>query len=161
VAGAIKKTKGLKEKMSTINQKIKGRPAPQSGRVASFGKQGSRRAKGALGGNPFKKGICLKVMVRKPKKPNSALRKLAKLQLSNGKILTAHIPGEGHELREHNMVLVRGGRVRDLPGIKYRCVRGKFDLKPVFARRRARSKYGVSLKSLKIDPKFAKRDARP
>jgi small subunit ribosomal protein S12 len=85
----------------------------------------------------------LRVLIRKPRKPNSAQRKVAKLKLTNGKIITAYIPGEGHDLREHNMVLVRGGRVRDLPGIKYKCVRGKFDLKPVAGRKQARSSYGV------------------
>lgn len=81
-------------------------------------------------------------MVRKPKKPNSALRKVAKVKLSTGKMIHAHIPGEGHTLQEHGMVLVRGGRVRDLPGVKYKLVRGKYDLLGVDKRKTSRSKYG-------------------
>ena len=124
--------------MGTINQKLK---------WYSQGKK-SKKAVGvnktpALEQNPQKKGICLRVLIRKPKKPNSALRKVAKLKLTNGRVITAYIPGEGHDLREHNMVLIRGGRVRDLPGIKYKCIRGKYDLKPVVGRKQARSKYGV------------------
>jgi small subunit ribosomal protein S12 len=107
-------------------------------------KKGTLSKAPALDKNPQKKGICLRVSIRKPKKPNSAQRKVAKLKLTNGKIITAYIPGEGHDLREHNMVMIRGGRVRDLPGIKYKCVRGKYDLKPVVGRKQARSKYGVA-----------------
>lgn len=81
-------------------------------------------------------------MVRKPKKPNSALRKIAKIKLSTGKMIHAQIPGEGHTLQEHGIVLVRGGRTRDLPGVKYRCVRGKYDLLGILNRRSSRSKYG-------------------
>lgn len=126
-------------KMGTINQKIRW---CESGK---FSRKAARKAPRApaLGGNPQKKGVCLRVFIRKPKKPNSAKRKVAKLKLTNGKIVQAYIPGEKHDLKEHNMVLIRGGRVQDLPGIKYKCVRGKFDLKPVVARRQARSKYGV------------------
>jgi small subunit ribosomal protein S12 len=106
-------------------------------------KQSLAKSTPALEGSPQKKGICLRVFIRKPKKPNSAQRKVAKLKLTNGKIIQAYIPGEGHDLKEHNMVLIRGGRVQDLPGMKYKCIRGKLDLKPVFERRQARSKYGV------------------
>jgi len=97
----------------------------------------------ALKGNPFLKGICLKVVIQKPKKPNSAQRKVAKVKLSSGYIISAYIPGIGHNLQEHGTVLVRGGRVPDLPGVKYKCVRGKYDLGPVLNRNRSRSKYGV------------------
>ncbi|MEP9411751.1 MAG: 30S ribosomal protein S12 [Candidatus Brocadia sp.] len=90
-----------------------------------------------------KKGVCLQVMTRTPKKPNSALRKVARVRLSNGREITAYIPGEGHNLQEHSIVLVRGGRVRDLPGIKYHIIRGTLDCAGVDGRRRSRSKYGT------------------
>jgi small subunit ribosomal protein S12 len=97
----------------------------------------------ALEGNPFKKGVCVKVYTRTPKKPNSALRKVASVRLSNKKVVIAYIPGEKHKLQEHSVVLIRGGRVKDLPGVQYRVVRGKFDLQGVVGRKRGRSKYGV------------------
>lgn len=90
-----------------------------------------------------KKGVCLQVMTRTPKKPNSASRKVARVRLSNGREITAYIPGEGHNLQEHSIVLIRGGRVRDLPGIKYHIVRGTLDCAGVEGRRRSRSKYGT------------------
>ena len=90
-----------------------------------------------------KRGVCLQVMTRTPKKPNSALRKVAKVRLSNGREVIAYIPGEGHNLQEHLTVLVRGGRVRDLPGVRYHVVRGKLDATGVDARRQGRSKYGA------------------
>ena len=97
----------------------------------------------AFGGQPFAKGVCLRVMVRKPKKPNSELRKVAKIRLfSTKRTVTAAIPGEGHTLKAHGIVMVRGGRVRDLPGVKYKCIRGKFDLLGVYDRKTSRSKYG-------------------
>ena len=94
---------------------------------------------------PQKKGICLKVYTVKPKKPNSAIRKIAKVKLSNDKIIIGYIPGEKHTLQEHSMVLVRGGRVKDLPGVHYHLIRGSYDLAPVFKRSKSRSKYGVPL----------------
>jgi small subunit ribosomal protein S12 len=97
----------------------------------------------ALEGNSQKKGICIKVFIRKPKKPNSANRKVARVRLSNKNEITAYIPGEGHTLQEHAVVLVRGGRVKDLPGVKYHLVRGKYDLLGVSNRKNARSKYGA------------------
>jgi len=97
-----------------------------------------------LGSNPQLKGTVLKLFIKKPKKPNSANRKVCKVLLSNGKSILAHIPGEGHNLQEHSIVLVRGGRVKDLPGIKFRLVRGKFDLKGVEGRKQSRSLYGTS-----------------
>ncbi len=93
--------------------------------------------------NPQKKGVCLAVFTRTPKKPNSALRKVARVRLSNGREVTAYIPGEGHNLQEHSIVLVRGGRVRDLPGVRYHIVRGTLDAIGVENRRRSRSKYGT------------------
>lgn len=90
-----------------------------------------------------KRGVCLQVMTRTPKKPNSALRKVARVRLSNGREITAYIPGEGHNLQEHSIVLVRGGRVRDLPGVKYHIIRGTLDASGVDGRRQGRSKYGA------------------
>ncbi len=92
---------------------------------------------------PQRKGVCLQVMTRPPKKPNSALRKIARVRLTNGREVTAYIPGEGHNLQEHSIVLVRGGRVRDLPGVRYHVIRGTLDASGVDARRRSRSKYGT------------------
>jgi small subunit ribosomal protein S12 len=94
-------------------------------------------------GNPFKRGVCLQVRTMTPKKPNSALRKVARVKLSNGREVTAYIPGEGHNLQEHSVVLLKAGRKRDLPGVKYIVVRGKFDAAGVEGRKKARSKYGV------------------
>jgi len=94
-------------------------------------------------GNPMKRGVCTNVRTTTPKKPNSALRKIARVRLSNGIEVTAYIPGEGHNLQEHSVVLVRGGRVKDLPGVRYHIVRGALDSTGVDARRRSRSKYGA------------------
>ncbi len=91
---------------------------------------------------PQKKGVCLQVMTRTPKKPNSALRKVARVRLTNGKEVTAYIPGEGHNLQEHSIVLIRGGSLRDLPGVKYHITRGRLDTAGVEGRKRGRSKYG-------------------
>lgn len=98
-----------------------------------------------LKGNPQQRATCIKLTIMKPKKPNSAQRKIAKVRLSNGRRITCYIPGGGHTLQEHSVVLVRGGRTKDLPGVKYRLVRGKLDLTPAMGRKRARSKYGVPL----------------
>ena len=92
---------------------------------------------------PQKRGVCTRVYTTTPKKPNSALRKVARVRLSNGKEITAYIPGEGHNLQEHSIVLVRGGRVRDLPGVRYHIVRGVLDSQGVTDRKQARSKYGA------------------
>jgi small subunit ribosomal protein S12 len=94
-------------------------------------------------GNPFKRGVCTNVRTTTPKKPNSALRKVARVRLSNGMEVTAYIPGEGHNLQEHSVVLVRGGRVKDLPGVRYHIVRGALDSTGVDKRKRGRSKYGA------------------
>ena len=117
--------------MATINQIIR------------KGRSKKLKKKTGLKGQPFAKGICIRVLVKKPKKPNSALRKVAKIKLTTGVIVNALIPGEGHTLQQHGVVLVRGGRVRDLPGVKYKCVRGKYDLLGVVDRKTSRSKYGV------------------
>ena len=92
---------------------------------------------------PQKRGVCLSVKTQTPKKPNSALRKIARVRLSNNREITAYIPGEGHNLQEHSIVLVRGGRVRDLPGVRYHIIRGTLDASGVEGRRQQRSKYGV------------------
>lgn len=93
--------------------------------------------------SPFKKGVCLKVFTVTPKKPNSALRKVARVRLSNGQEVTAYISGEGHNLQEHSIVLIRGGRVKDLPGVRYHVVRGILDTGGVEGRKNGRSKYGA------------------
>jgi len=97
----------------------------------------------ALGGCPQRRGVCIQVRTMTPKKPNSALRKIARIRLTNGQEITAYIPGEGHNLQEHSIALVRGGRVKDLPGVRYHVVRGTFDCQGVQNRKRSRSKYGA------------------
>lgn len=102
-----------------------------------------RRRKGLPKGSPFKRGVCLKVTTTTPKKPNSALRKIARVRLSNGQEVTAYIPGEGHNLQEHSIVMIRGGRVKDLPGVRYHIVRGVYDTQGVDGRKQGRSLYGA------------------
>jgi small subunit ribosomal protein S12 len=97
----------------------------------------------ALKGSPQRRGVCTKVSTTTPKKPNSALRKIARVRLTSGVEITAYIPGEGHNLQEHSIVLVRGGRVRDLPGVRYKVIRGALDASGVKDRKQARSRYGV------------------
>ena len=119
--------------MPTINQLVR------KGRARVKSKSASR----ALDNCPFKRGVCLQVYTRTPKKPNSAMRKVAKVRLTNGFEIIAYIPDEGHSLQEHSIVLVRGGRVKDLPGVRYHVVRGALDATGVEKRRRSPSKYGV------------------
>ena len=119
--------------MPTINQLVR------KGRV----KVKSKTTSPALENCPFKRGVCLQVYTRTPKKPNSAMRKVAKVRLTNGFEVIAYIPDEGHTLQEHSIVLIRGGRVKDLPGVRYHVVRGALDATGVEQRRRSRSKYGV------------------
>lgn len=97
----------------------------------------------ALDGSPQKRGVCLQVKTQTPKKPNSALRKVARIRLTNGMEVTAYIPGEGHNLQEHSIAAIRGGRVKDLPGVRYHVIRGVLDTAGVTERRRSRSKYGA------------------
>ena len=97
----------------------------------------------ALNGCPHKRGVCIKVYTTTPKKPNSALRKVTRVRLSNGEEVTAYIPGEGHNLQEHSVVLIRGGRVKDLPGVRYHVLRGNLDTQGVTTRKQQRSKYGA------------------
>jgi small subunit ribosomal protein S12 len=101
----------------------------------------------ALKRSPQKKGVCIKVYTRTPKKPNSAIRKIARVRLTNGMDVIAYIPGEGHNLQEHSVVLVRGGRVKDLPGVKYHLIRGVYDLQGISSRKKGRSKYGTKKNS--------------
>ena len=106
----------------------------------------SKRAKvktPALKGSPQRRGVCTRVYTTTPKKPNSALRKVARVRLSSGIEVTAYIPGEGHNLQEHSIVLVRGGRVRDLPGVRYKVIRGAYDCAAVANRKQGRSRYGA------------------
>jgi len=132
--------------MSTINQLVKNGRKKKTRRIktkalSEFFSVVSR--KGRDTDSPFKKGVCLVVRTTTPKKPNSALRKIARVRLSNKKEITAYIPGEGHNLQEHSVVLVRGGRVKDLPGVKYTIVRGIYDTAGVEGRKRGRSMYGT------------------
>lgn len=105
----------------------------------------------ALDKCPFRRGVCVQVMTRTPKKPNSAMRKVAKVRLTNGYEVIAYIPDEGHNLQEHSIVLLRGGRVKDLPGVRYHIVRGTLDAGGVDKRRQSRSKYGVKRPKVKKD----------
>ena len=102
-----------------------------------------RQRQVSLPGAPQKRGVCLQVRTMTPKKPNSALRKIARVRLTNGMEVTAYIPGEGHNLQEHSVVLIRGGRVKDLPGVRYHIIRGALDAQGVQGRKRGRSKYGT------------------
>ncbi len=132
--------------MPTINQLVrkprktvaKKSKAPALGRI-----QNTLKTKYYNQASPFKRGVCLKVTTKTPKKPNSALRKVARVRLTNGHEVWAYIGGEGHNLQEHAVVLVRGGRVPDLPGVRYHIVRGTLDLQGVADRKRGRSKYGA------------------
>ena len=122
--------------MPTVNQLVrKGRRAP-----------GQKTKTPALRGAPQKRGVCTRVYTATPKKPNSALRKVARVRLTNGMEVTTYIPGEGHNLQEHSVVLVRGGRVKDLPGFRYKVIRGTLDAAGVGDRKKARSQYGVKSK---------------
>jgi small subunit ribosomal protein S12 len=119
--------------MPTINQLVKKKRARPK----------SRDKVPALEKSPQKRGVCVKVYTTTPKKPNSALRKVARVRLSNGHEVTAYIPGEGHNLQEHSVVLIRGGRVKDLPGVRYHILRGNLDTQGVTSRKQQRSKYGA------------------
>jgi small subunit ribosomal protein S12 len=130
--------------MPTINQLVR------KGRKKIKGKSTAP----ALDASPFRRGVCLQVMTRTPKKPNSAMRKVCKVRLTNKQEVIAYIPDEGHNLQEHSIVLVRGGRVKDLPGVRYHVVRGALDATGVEKRRVSRSKYGVKR------PKDAKKNTK-
>lgn len=134
--------------MPTINQLVrsgrqtKSRKSKSPALQYTLNSEKQRRTRQPKGA-PQKRGVCTIVRTMTPKKPNSALRKIARVRLSNGLEVTAYIPGEGHQLQEHSVVLVRGGRVRDLPGVRYHIVRGTLDTTGVADRKRARSKYGA------------------
>jgi len=139
----------------TINQLVrKGRKKPKSKSKApallysynALKNQIKRMPKG----NPQKRGVCVQVRTMTPKKPNSALRKIARVRLTNGIEVTAYIPGEGHNLQEHSVVLVRGGRVKDLPGVRYHIIRGALDAAGVEDRRQGRSKYGTKIPKKRV-----------
>ena len=132
--------------MPTINQLIRKKRAPLKAKAKTPALQ--RRINIIKGqtvwrSSPFMRGVCLKVYTTTPKKPNSALRKIAKVRLTNGMEVLAYIPGIGHNLQEHSVVMIRGGRVKDLPGVRYHIVRGKLDTLGVEGRKQGRSKYGV------------------
>jgi small subunit ribosomal protein S12 len=119
--------------MPTVQQLVR------KGRV----RQQKKSSSADLVGSPQKRAVCLRVYTNTPKKPNSALRKIARVRLTNGREVSAYIPGEGHNLQEHSVVLVRGGRVKDLPGVRYHIVRGSLDATGVAERKQSRSKYGA------------------
>ena len=119
--------------MTTVNQLVRKSRSPKAYKSASP----------ALQSSPQRRGVCTRVYTTTPKKPNSALRKVARVRLTSGIEVTAYIPGVGHNLQEHSMVLVRGGRVKDLPGVRYHTVRGSLDCAGVTKRRKSRSKYGA------------------
>ena len=123
----------LRSYMPTINQLVR----------QARGDVAKKEKSPALKSNPFRRGVCTRVYTTTPKKPNSALRKVAKVRLTNGFEVIAYIPGEGHNLQEHSIVLVRGGRVKDLPGVRYHIVRGSLDASGVNGRNQSRSKYGT------------------
>ncbi len=133
--------------MPTINQLVrKGRRKSRKKVQAlalHFAYNGLKRRMVRTGGSPQKRGVCTLVRTVTPRKPNSALRKVCRVRLSNGMEVTAYIPGEGHRLQEHSVVLIRGGRVKDLPGVRYHVVRGPLDSTGVEGRKRGRSKYGT------------------
>lgn len=119
--------------MPTVNQLVR------KGRVAQL----KRKRNADLQGNPQKRGVCTRVYTTTPKKPNSALRKVARVRMTNGREAACYIPGIGHNLQEHSVVLVRGGRVKDLPGVRYKIIRGALDTQGVDKRRKSRSRYGA------------------
>ena len=132
--------------MPTINQLIKNKRSKTARKSRSITlAQGwnSVQNKANFYNSPFKRGVCVKVTTTTPKKPNSALRKITRVRLSNKQVVTAYIPGEGHNLQEHSVVLLRAGKKPDLPGVKYQVVRGKYDAAGVEGRKQARSRYGV------------------
>lgn len=118
---------------------------PTTNQLVRLGREKVKRrtASPALDGCPQKRGVCIRVYTTTPKKPNSALRKVARVRLTNGNEITVYIPGEGHNLQEHSVVLVRGGRVKDLPGVRYHIIRGALDTGGVQGRQKGRSKYGT------------------
>tara|TARA_B100000795_G_scaffold162879_1_gene122388 strand:+ start:832 stop:1242 length:411 start_codon:yes stop_codon:yes gene_type:complete len=127
------KIRGFKENMTTINQLVR---KPRRSKIVKSGVP-------ALQGSPQKRGVCTRVYTTTPKKPNSALRKVCRVRLVNGFEVSSYIGGEGHNLQEHSVVLIRGGRVKDLPGVRYHTIRGSLDTSGVADRKQSRSKYGT------------------
>lgn len=150
---SVQKRKMVKEqgfrhrvgKFSETGKYLKGVILPTINQLVRKGrqKQVDKKKTPALKGNPQKRGVCTRVYTTTPKKPNSALRKVCRVRLVNGMEVTAYIPGIGHNLQEHSMVLIRGGRVKDLPGVRYKVIRGALDCAPVDNRMQARSRYGA------------------
>jgi len=132
-SGLSQKIRGFKENMTTINQLVR---KPRRSKIVKSGVP-------ALQGSPQKRGVCTRVYTTTPKKPNSALRKVCRLRLVNGFEVSSYIGGEGHNLQEHSVVLIRGGRVKDLPGVRYHTIRGSLDTSGVADRKQSRSKYGT------------------
>jgi small subunit ribosomal protein S12 len=150
VPGALRPQHFEKEgAMPTINQLVrkgrtpKGKKSTAPALQFTYNSNTGRTGRANKRGSPQKRGVCTQVRTQTPKKPNSALRKVARVRLTNGIEVTAYIPGEGHSLQEHSVVLVRGGRVKDLPGVRYHIVRGALDASGVSQRKRGRSKYGA------------------
>ncbi len=138
--------------MPTINQLLRKERKPlktKSKTPALMFTYNPRTKERKLIPSPFKRGVCTKVVTMTPKKPNSALRKIARVRLSNGLEVTAYIPGEGHNLQEHSIVMIRGGRVKDLPGVRYHIVRGIYDTQGISARKQRRSVYGTKRPKVK------------
>ncbi|MCX6785279.1 MAG: 30S ribosomal protein S12 [Candidatus Komeilibacteria bacterium] len=140
--------------MPTINQLVRNprsRSKKKSKTPALMLRQDTlhRKKRNEAKGSPFKRGVCVKVTTTTPKKPNSALRKIARVRLSNGMEVTAYIPGMGHNLQEHSIVMIRGGRVKDLPGVRYHIVRGRYDAQGVQNRKQGRSLYGAKKEKAK------------
>jgi len=133
VRGHRPKIRGFKENMTTINQLVR---KPRRRKIVKSGVP-------ALQGSPQKRGVCTRVYTTTPKKPNSALRKVCRVRLVNGFEVSSYIGGEGHNLQEHSVVLIRGGRVKDLPGVRYHTIRGSLDTSGVADRKQSRSKYGT------------------
>jgi small subunit ribosomal protein S12 len=131
--GYPQKIRGFKENMTTINQLVR---KPRRSKIVKSGVP-------ALQGSPQKRGVCTRVYTTTPKKPNSALRKVCRVRLVNGFEVSSYIGGEGHNLQEHSVVLIRGGRVKDLPGVRYHTIRGSLDTSGVADRKQSRSKYGT------------------
>jgi len=132
--------------MPTINQLVKKRRKNKAKKSKSVALQhgfNSLKNKPVKYNSPFKRGVCLAVKTQTPTKPNSALRKVARVRLTNGEEVTAYIPGEGHNLQEHSVVVLRGGQVKDLPGVRYHIVRGVLDTEGVASKKQSRSKYGT------------------
>lgn len=140
--------------MPTVNQLIRKGRHPKGSKSKSPAMQYAldslhRKKTSFRKGSPFKRGVCVKVATMTPKKPNSAIRKIARVRLSNGTEVNAYIMGEGHNLQEHSIVMIRGGRVKDLPGVRYHIVRGVYDTQGVNNRKQSRSKYGAKRPKVK------------